>query len=302
MEAIDKKMTLSLQNISKAYKGGKVQALTDTNITLTPGLYGLLGPNGAGKTTLMNLIAGSISPDTGAVIYDGEPTSKMGLDFLNILGYMPQQQGLYDEFTANRFLWYFAALKGMGKQEAKNKIEYLFDLVNLRGDAHKKLKTYSGGMKQRVLLAQALLNDPNILLLDEPTAGLDPKERVRVRNFISEIASEKIVLLATHIVSDVEYAAKEVIFLKNGRIIEMGRQSVILPRFASKVWQATLDVKQIRHTGEAYAVSTILGEADGRFTVKIVSDNIPPGFDAIPATPTLEDVYVYLYELGSENR
>jgi ABC-type multidrug transport system ATPase subunit len=295
-------MTLDIRSVSKTYRDGQVKALQDVTITLSPGVYGFLGPNGAGKSTLMNIIADNIVADSGEVTFNGAPITQMGHEFRTLLGYMPQQQTLYDEFSANRFLWYFAALKGMSKKEAKVKIESLLDLVSLRAHAHKKLGSFSGGMKQRILIAQALLNDPRILMLDEPTAGLDPRERVRIRNVISEIAMEKIVLLATHVVSDIEYIAKEVIFLQNGQLILVGRPSDILSQFRDKVWQAQIKTDALKEAQMKYTISNILGETNDTVSVKIISDRSPSEYDASPALPTLEDVYLYLFETKSDTQ
>jgi ABC-type multidrug transport system ATPase subunit len=288
-------MVLSIHKVSKSYGNSKKKALDDFSASLTPGVYGILGPNGSGKSTLMNIITDNIKANSGLIEYDGVNVLKMGREFRNILGYMPQHQGIYDEFTANRFLWYMSALKGLKKKQARERIEYVFDLVNLRDDAHKKLGAFSGGMKQRILIAQALLNDPKILILDEPTAGLDPKERVRIRNFISEIALNKIVLFATHVVSDIEYVAKEVIFLKQGRLIQKDKPSNILSDMSDKVWQARIPAESLYQVQKEYIVSSITGESNNAVTVKIVADDYPTGLDASPVIPALEDIYLYLF-------
>ncbi len=198
-------MILEIQNLTKSY--GKHMALNQVSLSLTPGVYALLGPNGAGKSTLMNLIAGNIRQDYGKICYDGKTTEALGREFRRILGFMPQQQGLYENFTAYRFLSYMASLKGMSRAKAAKEIEWALEMVHLADNRNQRLGAFSGGMKQRVLMAQAIMNDPEILILDEPTAGLDPKERIRIRNIISEIAMDKIVIFATHVVSDIEQIA-----------------------------------------------------------------------------------------------
>ena len=289
---------LEINNISKTYKKGTVKALDDFSVTLTPGVYGLLGPNGAGKSTLMNIITDNLNADSGEVLYDGENIKKLGKDYRSVLGYMPQQQGLYDDFTLNRFLWYMAALKGLKKKEAKEKIISLLETVNLTESAHKKLGGFSGGMKQRALIAQALLNNPKILILDEPTAGLDPKERIRIRNFISEIAEDKIVLISTHVVSDIEFIAKEIILLKEGKLISHNTCNSLTKEIENKVFEVEIEKENLKYFQENYRVSNLFHSGD-KITVRIVTDNVPKNHAPKPVPPTLEDLYLYVFE--SEN-
>lgn len=288
-------MNLSIENITKIYKNSKKKSLDSFSTNLTPGVYGLLGPNGAGKSTLMNIISDNIKMDSGSVLYDGVNTITMGRKFRDILGYMPQNQGIYDDLTANRFLWYMSALKGLKKAEAKVRIEDVLNSVNLQNDAYKKLGAFSGGMKQRILIAQALLNNPKVLILDEPTAGLDPKERVRIRNFISEISLDKIVILATHVVSDIEYIAKEVIFIKQGKLILQDKPSKIISKMNNKVWQSHISADMLMKIQKKYIVSNILSEDNDMVMVKIVSDRCPDEIDASPTVPNLEDIYLYMF-------
>jgi ABC-type multidrug transport system ATPase subunit len=213
--------TLILEHISKHY--GAKPALDDLNLTFSDGIYGLLGPNGAGKSTLMNIITQNISHDKGGLItWNGADTDKAGEKFREVIGFMPQQQELYPSFTAARFVGYIAALKGMGAKIIKDEVLRVLSQVELYPEANKKIGGFSGGMKQRVLIAQALLGDPKLLILDEPTAGLDPKQRVIVRNLISSLSKEKIVIISTHIVSDIESIADHVLMIKSGKIIDSG--------------------------------------------------------------------------------
>ena len=290
-------MELKINNLSKTYKKGAVKALDDFSITLTPGVYGLLGPNGAGKSTLMNIITDNLNADSGEVIYNGENIKKLGKDFRSVLGYMPQQQGLYDDFTLNRFLWYMAALKGLKPKEAKEKITKLLETVNLTDSAHKKLGAFSGGMKQRTLIAQALLNEPEILILDEPTAGLDPKERIRIRNFVSEIAKDKIVLISTHVVSDIEFIAKEIILLKEGRLVSHDTCENLAKEIEDKVYEIEISQEDLLYFQNAYRVSNLYRKGD-KIILRTVTDNLPKGFKSTKVSPTLEDLYLYVFENG----
>ena len=212
-------MELKLTNVQKRY--GKLLALRDFSVTFTPGIYGILGANGAGKTTMMNLITDNIKRNGGSITFDGREILEMGDKFRAVLGYMPQQQGVYEQMTAESFVTYIARLKGLRGSDLAAQVKNVLELTNLADVRHKKIGGFSGGMKQRVLLAQALLGDPKVLILDEPTAGLDPKERVRIRNFIKELAADRIVLLATHIVSDIESIADQVLLMKKGQLLRM---------------------------------------------------------------------------------
>lgn len=208
---------LEIRNVTKKY--GDKLALNDISMTLTEGVYGLLGPNGAGKSTLMNIVTDNLKYDTGQVFWKGEEIKKLKKEYRKILGYAPQQQGLYETFTGKRFLSYMGTLKEIPKKELENEIDRVSGYVNLKSVINRPIGTYSGGMKQRLLIAQAILGNPKLVIMDEPTAGLDPKERVRIRGKISELAAGKIIIIATHVVSDIESIAKEIIVLKEGKLV-----------------------------------------------------------------------------------
>ncbi len=289
-------MELKLDGISKSYDKGKTYAVQNISVVFTPGVYGVLGANGAGKSTMINIITDNLAPDRGAITLDGNDIHVMGAGYRERLGYMPQQQGLYETFTAETFLWYMAALKGMKKKEAKAEIEKLLDVVNLKQDRYKKLKTYSGGMKQRILVAQALLNAPDILVLDEPTAGLDPKERIRIRNYISESAKDKIVLLATHVVSDVEYISKEIVIMRAGQIIRKAPPGELLTKLDKKVFEVFVTQEEEWHyKNGGYKIAGVSLTAD-KVCLRIVSDEIPRVGDVHAVRPCLEDAYLYWAE------
>ena len=225
-------MELRIEHLTKKY--GEKVALRDFTYTFTPGIYGILGANGAGKSTLMNLITDNVKRNEGQILWDGTDVLKLGKDFRAKLGYMPQQQGMYNDFSTRAFLRYMAQIKEIPKKQAREQIEELLDVVNLREDAHKKVGGFSGGMRQRVLLAQALLGDPKILILDEPTAGLDPRERLRLRQYISDLAQDRIVFLTTHIVSDIESIANDVLLMKQGELVRHGAPEVLIASCGGK--------------------------------------------------------------------
>ena len=225
-------MELRIEHLTKKY--GEKVALRDFSYTFTPGIYGILGANGAGKSTLMNLITDNVRRTDGQILWDGTDILKLGKRFRGKLGYMPQQQGMYNDFSARTFLRYMAEIKEIPKKQADEQIEQLLDVVNLREDAHKKVGGFSGGMRQRVLLAQALLGDPKILILDEPTAGLDPRERLRLRQYIAALAQNRFVFLTTHIVSDIESIAGDVLLMKQGALLRHGAPEELIASCGGK--------------------------------------------------------------------
>lgn len=289
-------MELSIDRLTKHY-GSKI-AVDCVSATLKPGVYGLLGANGAGKTTLMRMLCAILESTSGEVFLDGRGIIEMGADYRNVLGYLPQDFGYYPGYTAIEFLMYVSALKGIPKDIARKRAAELLEEVGLGGVANKKVKTFSGGMKQRIGIAQALLNHPEILILDEPTAGLDPKERVRFRNLLSDYAGDKIVILSTHIVSDIEAIADEVLLMKKGKFVLQGSVPDLVQKAEGKVWELTVPQEEARKWQTKSTVANLRHE--GRQVVlRIISEHMPSEA-AVPCEATLEDLYLYYFPTEQE--
>jgi len=289
-------MKLTVSNISKSY--GSNLALNSFTASLEPGIYALLGPNGSGKSTLMNILTDNLKADSGEITYTSENgtvenTVKMGVRFREKLGFMPQYPGLYPNFTVERFMWYMAALKNVSKGSAKCMIPEILGAVELDDARNKKIGALSGGMKQRLALAQAVLGDPEILILDEPTAGLDPKQRIVIRNYISKIAFNKIVLIATHVVPDIEFIARNIIMLKKGVIIDNAPPSVLIKKIEGKVWTVPCDESDVQAFQDKFRVTNISGD-NGNIQLKILAEKKPTEAST-PAVPSLEDYYLFVF-------
>ncbi|MCM1063254.1 MAG: ABC transporter ATP-binding protein [Eubacterium sp.] len=282
---------LRLEKVSKTYGNKKV--VDGIDCVLSHGVYGLLGANGAGKTTLLRMVCGILEATEGKILCQGMEIRKMGAEYRRLLGYLPQNFGYYPEFTAKKFLLYLAALKAIPKKEAADKVEELLRLVELDEVKDKKIKTFSGGMVRRLGIAQALLGDAEILLLDEPTAGLDPKERIRFRNIISALSKDKIIILSTHIVSDVEYIADKILLMKEGRLLFTGDIEQMLAKVRGKVWECCVRPEETEEYQARFSVSNLRNTEQG-VKLRIVSDACPLP-DASPADPDLEDVYLYYF-------
>lgn len=289
-------MVLTIERLTKQY-GSKI-AVDRLDGEFGNGVYGLLGANGAGKTTLMRMICGILTPTSGEIKLDGVNNLDMGEEFREQLGYLPQDFGYYPEFKAKEFMLYIAALKGLMPANAKRRADELLEMVGLKEVANKKIKTFSGGMKQRLGIAQAMINDPKILVLDEPTAGLDPKERVRFRNLISDIASDRLVILSTHIVSDVEYIADEILMMKNGAFIARGTVTELVESISDKVWKVVADRESADTLCARYNIIN-LHHVEDMVELRIVSGEAPSDM-AEHVPPTLEDLYLYQFQDSEE--
>ena len=290
-------MELKITDLTKEFSG--VRAVDSVNETLGRGVYGLLGVNGSGKTTLMRMLTTLLQPTSGSVSWDGEDIFAMEGRFRNILGYLPQDFGFYPNFTVEDYLMYISSIKGLRPAVAKQRVKELLHQVGLSRAANKKMKNLSGGMRRRAGIAQAMLNDPKLLILDEPTAGLDPNERIRFRNLISELSEDRIVLLSTHIVSDVEYIAGNIFLMKDGRIAVSGTAQELADSMPERVWVCQVPKARIDAYLKALKVSNVKTTPEGA-ELRIVSAEQPTD-NAVQAAPTLEDVFLcYFGQRGGE--
>lgn len=285
-------MELVIDHMTKRFKDKT--AVDDVSLRLTSGVWGLLGANGAGKTTLMRMIAGILQPTAGEIRYDGVEIGALGAAWRDVFGYLPQEFGFYPEFTVKNYLDYIAALKGLPKTEAKQRIDTLLETLTLGDVRNKKIVKLSGGMKRRVGIAQALLNEPEVLVLDEPTSGLDPGERVRFRNLLSEFAHDRIVLISTHIVSDVEYIATRNAIMKDGKIISYGTTDELVREMEGRVWTACVDAADVPKYEHRMCIASLRNEANNQVSLRYLSDAPVIPLSA-QAEPRLEDLYLWLF-------
>ncbi|MDO5411500.1 MAG: ABC transporter ATP-binding protein [Lachnospiraceae bacterium] len=285
-------MELYVEHISKEFKDKK--AVNDVSLRITPGVWGLLGANGAGKTTLMRMIAGIMEPTSGKIEYDGIPIANLKEKYRDIFGYLPQEFGFYPEFTVKDYLEYMSALKGLTAKDSKRKIGELLEQLTLSDVKNKKISKLSGGMKRRVGIAQALLNDPEVLILDEPTSGLDPAERVRFRNLLSEFAQNRIVLISTHIVSDVEYIGTHNAVMKDGRLVATGTTEELVKLVRGKVWSTVVPTEKLTEYEKKLQVVNLRNEDDGKVSIRYLGEK-PFTADSVPVIPRLEDLYLWLF-------
>lgn len=283
-------MEIKISHLTKRF--GDKTALDDVSLVLDSGVHALLGPNGAGKSTLINILTDSIVRDQGEVLCNDHEITKLGAKYRELLGYMPQQQRLYENYTAEEFLKYMASVKGIAPATAGKQIAELLQVVNLWEVRRKKVGGFSGGMKQRVLLAQALLGNPRLLILDEPTAGLDPSERINIRNYIAAVAQKMIVLFATHVVSDIECIAKDVILIRDGRICQKGTPVELIESIQGKVGELPCDLDSLEKLQERYCTGNVYQRREG-LRVRIVGDELPEGCLPVRDSIDLEDVYMY---------
>lgn len=291
-------MELKMSNLTKEFRD--ITAVKNVSYTMTTGVYGLLGVNGAGKTTLMRMLCSLLKPTGGSITWDGEDIFEMDGKYRKILGYLPQDFGYYPDFTVYDYLMYIASIKGVRPAAARQRIKLLLDQVGMKKAAKRKMKKLSGGMKRRIGIAQAMLGDPKILILDEPTAGLDPNERIRFRNLISELAGERLVLLSTHIVSDIEYIANEILLMQGGEIKASGTAEELLSAMPEEVWSLEVEKKEIERYMRNYKVSNVKTIPGGAVLRLISSEK--PSSRAVREEATLEDLFLdYFGERAGEN-
>lgn len=289
-------MEIVLEHISKNYKDRHTvkKAVEDVSLRFTSGVFGLLGANGAGKTTLMRMICGIMKPSEGRICYDGVEIGQLGDAYRSVIGYLPQEFGFYPEFTVQQYLEYISAMKGMSDRQARQKIDELLVRLSLEDVRKKKIIKLSGGMKRRVGIGQALLNDPEFLVLDEPTSGLDPGERVRFRNLLSEFAHDRIVLISTHIVSDVEYIATQNAIMKDGRILQTGTTQELVTQMQGKVFEGFIAPQELEKWEKKVQIANLRNEADGGVSLRYIGKQTDMP-DAVPKEPRLEDLYLQLF-------
>ncbi|WP_214481377.1 ABC transporter ATP-binding protein [Bacillus sp. SM2101] len=285
-------MNLTIENVTKQF--GDKFVVNNVSFDLTAGVYGFLGANGAGKTTLMRMLVTLIKPTSGRILYNGKDIEVLDEKYRDVIGYLPQYIGLYKTFSAEKYLMYIASLKGIEKNTAKKKIDDLLEVVNLTEHRKRKVGKFSGGMKQRLGIAQALLNDPKVLIVDEPTAGLDPKERIRFRNLLSSISKDRIVLLSTHIVSDIEFIAKEILVLKAGQLIQKEKPDELLEQIQGYVWTVNVPENEVQAFQAKYKVGNIIRQQN-EIGLRIISETKPDD-RAHSAQPNLEDLYLYYFD------
>lgn len=289
-------MELTLKHVSKHFKDRNTvkKAADDVSLQLGPGVWGLLGANGSGKTTLMRMICGIMKPSGGSIRYDGVDIDRLGDNYRDLIGYLPQEFGFYPEFTVQHYLEYIAALKGLTDRQTKQKIDELLVQLSLEDVRRKKITKLSGGMKRRVGIGQALLNDPEFLILDEPTSGLDPGERVHFRNLLSEFAQDRIVLISTHIVSDIEYIASQNAIMKNGQILQTGTTQELVVQMQGRVFEAAINPHQLNQWEQQVQIVNLRNEADGSVSLRYIGEaEDVPGSEAVE--PRLEDLYLALF-------
>lgn len=279
---------IEIKQISKIY--GKIRVLNNLNFSMQNGIYGLIGPNGAGKSTLIKILTTLIKMDKGIVLYNGKSIQSMKAKYYTKIGLMPQNHTGYDDFVALQFLYYMATLKGMKKEDADKQINLIIKQVGLEKDIKKKIKEYSGGMRQRLMFAQAMLNNPSILILDEPTAGLDPLERIKLRNYIAQSAQDKIVIIATHVMQDIESIANQLIFLKEGNLLFKGSSNELLKSLENKVHEKVIDEKDLAYYQKNYKVSRMV-RLNKQLLIRYIGED-----DSDAVLANLEDAY--LYHLG----